>query len=157
MWKEILISDCGFNKSPTKLVACNNTDLLYTIMEDIVGFPGAHWWSIRLPMLGTQETSVPSLDWEHRPKQEMTTHSSILAWEIPWTDEPSGLQPMGSQRVKHDWVRPHKHGSQKPKKGWQDRAPSGSSRRESIYLHFSFCRDWKYSFSHSPFYFNFCF
>ena len=70
-------------------------------------------------MQGTQETSVRSLDWEHRLKQEMTTYSSMLAWEIPWTDELGGLQSMGSQRVKHDWVRAYKHGSQKPKKGWQ--------------------------------------
>ena len=34
----------------------------------------------------------------------MTTHSSILAWEIPWTEEPGGLQSMGWQRVRHDWV-----------------------------------------------------
>ena len=34
--------------------------------------------------------------------KEMTTHSSILAWEIPWTEEPGGLQSMGSQRVGHD-------------------------------------------------------
>ena len=34
----------------------------------------------------------------------METHSSILAWEIPWTEEPGGLQPTGSQRVGHDWV-----------------------------------------------------
>ena len=37
-------------------------------------------------------------------EEETTTHSSILAWEIPWTEEPSGLQSMGSQRVTHDWV-----------------------------------------------------
>ena len=34
--------------------------------------------------------------------KEMTTHSSILAWRIPWTEEPDGLQSMGSQRVRHD-------------------------------------------------------
>ena len=37
----------------------------------------------------------------------MTTHSSILAWEIPWTKEPGRLQSMGSERVKHDWVTEH--------------------------------------------------
>ena len=35
-------------------------------------------------------------------EKEMTTHSSILAWKIPWTEEPGGLQSMGSQRVRHD-------------------------------------------------------
>ena len=37
-------------------------------------------------------------------EKEMATHSSILAWKIPWTEEPGGLQSMGSQRVRHDWV-----------------------------------------------------
>ena len=45
-----------------------------------------------------QETSVRSLGWEDLPEKEMTTHSSILAWEIPWTEEPGGLQSMGSQK-----------------------------------------------------------
>ena len=36
--------------------------------------------------------------------KEMTTHSSILAWRIPWTEEPGGLQSMGLQRGRHDWV-----------------------------------------------------
>ena len=38
-------------------------------------------------------------------EEEMATHSSILVWEIPWTEEPGGLQSTGSQRVGHDWVR----------------------------------------------------
>ena len=37
----------------------------------------------------------------------MATHSSILAWKIPWTEKPGGLQSMGSQRVGHDWVAKH--------------------------------------------------
>ena len=41
------------------------------------------------------------------PGKEMTTHSSILAWEIPWTEEPGGLQSMGSQRVRHDLATEH--------------------------------------------------
>ena len=44
-----------------------------------------------------QETWVQSLGWEDPLEKEMATHSSILAWEIPWTEEPGGLQPMGSQ------------------------------------------------------------
>ena len=43
-----------------------------------------------------------SLGWEHLLEKEMVTHSRILAWEIPWTEEPGGLQSMGSQRVRHD-------------------------------------------------------
>ena len=49
-----------------------------------------------------QETWVQSLSWEDPLEQEMATYSSILAWEIPWTEEPGGLQSMGSQGAGHD-------------------------------------------------------
>ena len=49
-----------------------------------------------------QETPVQSLGWEDPLEKEMATHSSILAWKISWTEEPGGLQSMGSQRVGHD-------------------------------------------------------
>ena len=49
-----------------------------------------------------QETQVQSLGWEDPQEMGMATHSSILAWEIPWTEEPGGLQSMGPQRVGHD-------------------------------------------------------
>ena len=48
------------------------------------------------------ETLLPSLGWEDPLEEGMATHSSILAWRIPWTEEPGGLQPIGSQRVGHD-------------------------------------------------------
>ena len=48
-----------------------------------------------------QKTGVRSLDQEDPLEKEMTTHSSFLAWEIPWTEEPSRLQSMGLQRVGH--------------------------------------------------------
>ena len=48
------------------------------------------------------ETQVQSLGWEDPLKKELATHSSILAWRIPWTEEPGGLQSMGSLRVRHD-------------------------------------------------------
>ena len=51
-----------------------------------------------------QETWVQSLGWEDSLEKEMATHSSIPAWRIPWTEEPGGLQSMGSQRVRHDWA-----------------------------------------------------
>ena len=50
-----------------------------------------------------QETQVQSLGWEDPLEEGMAAHSSILAWRIPWTDKPSGLQSRGLQRVKHDW------------------------------------------------------
>ena len=49
-----------------------------------------------------QETQVRSLGWEDPLEKEMATHSSILAWRIPRTEEPGGLQSVGSQRVGHD-------------------------------------------------------
>ena len=49
-----------------------------------------------------QETQVPSLGLEDLLEKRMATNSSILAWRIPWTGEPGGLQSMGSQRVQHD-------------------------------------------------------
>ena len=56
----------------------------------------------RLPTM--RETGVQSLGWEDLLEKEMATHSSILAWRIPWTEEPGRLQSMGSQRVQHDWA-----------------------------------------------------
>ena len=53
-------------------------------------------------LLAMQETQVRFLGWEDPLEKEMITHSSILAWKIPWTEEPAGLQSMGLQRVGHD-------------------------------------------------------
>ena len=50
----------------------------------------------------TQETQVLSLGWEDPLEKSMATHSSILAWRIPWMEELGGLQSMGLQRVGHD-------------------------------------------------------
>ena len=49
-----------------------------------------------------QEIWVQSLGWEDPLEEEMASHSSILAWRIPWTEEPGRLQSMGLQRVGHD-------------------------------------------------------
>ena len=51
-----------------------------------------------------QKTQVWSLGWEDALEKEMATNSSILAWEIPWAEEPGRLQSMGSQRVRRDWA-----------------------------------------------------
>ena len=56
-----------------------------------------------------QETRAQSLSTEDPMEKEMATHSIILAWEIPWTEEPDGLQSMASQRVGHDWATEHTH------------------------------------------------
>ena len=51
---------------------------------------------------GDTEVQVRSLGQEDLLEEEMVTHSNILAWKIPWTEEPGGLQSMGLQRVRHD-------------------------------------------------------
>ena len=65
-----------------------------------MGFPGGQMVK-NLPAM--QETWVWSLGWEDPLEKGMATHSSILAWRISWTEEPGGLQSMGSHRVGHDW------------------------------------------------------
>ena len=53
-------------------------------------------------MQETQEMQIGSLGWEDSLEKEMAIHSTILAWKIPWMEEPGGLQSMGSQGVRHD-------------------------------------------------------
>ena len=64
-----------------------------------MGFPGG---SDVKNLLVMWETRVKSSDWEDPLKKEMASLSSILAWRIPWTEEPGGLEPMGSQGIRHD-------------------------------------------------------
>ena len=66
-----------------------------------MGFPGG---SAVKDLPAMQETWVQSLGWEDALEEGMATHSSILAWGIPWTEEPDGLQPstIGSHRAGHD-------------------------------------------------------
>ena len=72
-----------------------------------IGYPLQYSWASlaaqlvkNLPTM--QETEVQSLGWEDPLEKGMATHSSILAWRIPWTEEPGELQSMGSQSVRHD-------------------------------------------------------
>ena len=75
----------------------------------------SQWWRICLPMQEMQETQVQSLSQDDPLEKKMATHSTILAWEIPHTDEPGQLQSMGLRKVGHDWatkntcVRAHTH------------------------------------------------
>ena len=62
----------------------------------------AQWVKNPPTMQETQEMRVQFLGQEDPLEEGMATHSSILAWRIPWTEEPGGLQPKGSQRVGHD-------------------------------------------------------
>ena len=71
------------------------------------GFPDD---SVGKSLSATQETremQVWSLGQEDVLEKDMATHPSILGWEIPWTEEPGGLQCKGLQRVGHDWVTKH--------------------------------------------------
>ena len=70
------------------------------------GFPGGA--VVKSPS-AVQGTRVQSLGQEHPLEKEMVTHSSIFAWEIPWTEEPDGLQSMESKRVGHDSDRACMH------------------------------------------------
>ena len=68
---------------------------IYNILNvNVLDFPGG---SVVKNLPAMQETWVQSLGWEDPLEKEMATHSSILAWRIPWTEEPAGLQFMGSQ------------------------------------------------------------
>ena len=62
------------------------------------------WAQLVKNLPAMRETWVQFLGWEDPLKWGMTTHSSILVWRIPWTEEPGRLQSMGSQRVSHNWA-----------------------------------------------------
>ena len=66
-----------------------------------LAFPGGSVVKNPAAMQEMQKVQVQSLGWEHSLEEEMAAHSSILVWEIPWTEEPGGLQPMGSQTTEH--------------------------------------------------------
>ena len=66
------------------------------------GHLGASLVAQRIKRLPAMQTGVQSLGCEDPLEKEMATHSSILAWRIPWTEEPGGLQSTESQRVRHD-------------------------------------------------------
>ena len=97
---------CTFGKWPR----CPGkiTQMALVLCSSITSFPGGSVVSLvaqrikRLPAMW--ETRVRSLGWEDPLEKEMATHSSTLAWRIPWTEEPGRLQSMGSQRVGHDWA-----------------------------------------------------
>ena len=62
----------------------------------------AQWAKILPAMQETKETQIPSLGWENLLEKEMATHSSILAWKIPWTEEPGRLHTVHGVSVRHN-------------------------------------------------------
>ena len=75
---------------------------LWSILENVLGFPGGLLVKNPPAMQKPQEMRVQSLGWENPLEEGMATHYSILAWRISWTEEPGGLQSLGMQRVGHD-------------------------------------------------------
>ena len=81
-------------------------------MNVLLGFPDGVTSTLGFPdvsvvknlpvMQDLQETQIRCLGWEDPLEEEMAIHSSVLAWQIPWTEEPGGLQSTGSQRIEHD-------------------------------------------------------
>ena len=102
----------GVSKSQTQLSDWTTT--LYCIWSllfqswahtvSILGFPGSSDSKASACNAGEFDPWVRSLGREDPLEKEMATHSSTLAWRIPWTEEPGRLQPTGSQRVGHDWA-----------------------------------------------------
>ena len=76
-------------------------DEYFSNLHTDLGFPGGSW--VENPP-ATWETWVRSLGWKDPLEKGTATRFSILAWRSPWTEEPGGLQSMGSQRVRHDWM-----------------------------------------------------
>ena len=72
---------------------------IWSILENVLGFPGGSVVKNLPAMQEPQEMMGQSLGWEYPLKEGMTTHYSILAWRISWTEEPGGLQFLGVQRV----------------------------------------------------------
>ena len=91
-------------------------------------------------MLETKETWIWPLCQEDLLEEEMSTHSSILVWRIPWTEDSGGLQSMGSQRVRHNWAskqrEPCRRKMQKTLKGYFDQTGQMGYPRQNK-LHWS--------------------
>ena len=79
------------------------------------------------------ETSVLSLGLEDALEKGMATHSSILAWRIPWTEEPGGLKSTGLQRVRHDWVT-FTHTTVKDRQAEERKRGSHTTHPPSVYI-----------------------
>ena len=101
----------GIEQGLKKSQSSHSTD--YNIEKMLVSFSSEHMYLYTRASLVTQlvknppamqETSVPLLGWKDPLEEGMATHSSSLAWRIPWTEEPGGLQSIGLQRVRHDRV-----------------------------------------------------
>ena len=103
LWKSL--RNCPV-KSPSdclRLIIYKRTSfwLYFFLCTSLYCASGLPWW---LRWLKKSICQVQTLSWEDPLKKGMATHSSILAWTIPWTEEPGELQSMGSQRISHIWA-----------------------------------------------------
>ena len=85
---------------------------------------------------------VQSLDREDPLEEDRTTHSSVLAWRIPWTEEPGGLQSMGLQRVRHDWGNLARTHTQLPGRGAGEAGRARKSHRDTGDTEWRLGREW---------------
>ena len=85
-----------------RMLALPSNSPVVSLISDVMIFGGGSVAQMVKNLPATQKTKVQSLGWEDPLEKEMVIHSSILAWRIPWTEEPGGLQSMGSHRVGHD-------------------------------------------------------
>ena len=92
---------CLFRFSSISFIKVFCQEVLHILIYSRLGFPGG---SVVKNLSAIQETWVWSLGQEDPLQKRMATHSCILAWRIPWTEEPGGLQSKGSQRVRHNWM-----------------------------------------------------
>ena len=90
----------GLGRSPGE---GDGTPLQYSCLENPMD--GGAWWAAvhGVPKSQTRLSDFTFTFHFHVLEKEMATHSSVLAWRIPWTEKPGGLQSMGSHRVGHDW------------------------------------------------------
>ena len=114
-WQPTAVFLPGESQGRGSLVGCHlwghtesgTTEVTYSryfslLLRHRTGLP---WWAQMVKCLSTtRETRVQALGWEDPLEKEMAIHSSIIAWKIPWTEEPARLQSVGSQRVGHDWA-----------------------------------------------------
>ena len=92
-----LVSSVLLERPPTDFLPLFNFQILYRKKEE-----RKESEVVQSCLPAMRETWVRSLGWEDPLEKEMATHSSILAWRIPWTEEPGSLQSTGLQRVGHD-------------------------------------------------------
>ena len=105
LWNISIIPNCNPSDFLKEPIGASHRTLLSHPNDE--GFPGTLVIKNLAAYAGDVRDAGLILGWEDPLEEGMATHASILAWRIPWTEGPGGLQSMGSQRVRHDWVTKH--------------------------------------------------